>query len=135
MEKELVYNTLQTPDGTIIESKRKHDFVSYIDSITDKMYFIDGGLDYVRSSNNGDEIYLTIYSDQPYETVREFAFRAGFGKDGKEEYKITRFKDMTDNHLNGAIEYVSKITKDSVHYQLLLKEQQYRIDNNIKIDE
>ena len=49
----LVYNALQTPDGTIITSRNRHDYEEYIDA-NGKSYMIDGGLDYVRCSAHGE---------------------------------------------------------------------------------
>ena len=138
MKKELVYNAIQTPDGTILESNSRHDYNQHFDK-NGKLYIIDGGLAYVRRSANGDEISLAIYSDESFDKVRQFAFRTGYGKPGNSDYgtfRITRFKDMTDNHLKGAIEYVRKnVSEENIHYQLLLKELEYRKENNIKINE
>ncbi len=55
----LIYNALRTPDGTVLTSRHRHDYVTHIDK-NGKEYMIDGGLDYVRSSANGDEEYLTV---------------------------------------------------------------------------
>lgn len=53
----LIRNRLQTPDGKILESVHRHDYVSHRDD-NGKLYFLDGGLDYARCSAHGDEIYM-----------------------------------------------------------------------------
>jgi hypothetical protein len=141
--RKIVYNALQTPDGTIIESTGRHDYVEYRDK-NGKTYIIDGGLSYIRSTNHGDERYLTKYADQPHELIRNYAFRTGYGKPGTPEYgtyRLTRIKDMDEDHLDGAIEYVKQRIahdyptsminelEDDEHpfeLQVLLNEKEYR---------
>lgn len=143
--REIVYNALRTPDGTVIESIHHHDYVEHKDK-NGKLYVIDGGLSYVRCSANGDEVLLTKYSDQPHEQIREYAFRTGYGKPGTHDYgtfRVTRIADMDDEYLDNAIEYVkayiSRIDPvlimdldDDEHpfaLQVLLNEKEYRIKN------
>jgi len=38
----LIANALRTPDGTVLESKSRHDYKEYIDA-NGKTYMIDGG--------------------------------------------------------------------------------------------
>ena len=61
---------MKTPDGTILESLHRHDYVTYTDA-NGKEYMLDGGRDYVRCSANGDEEVLTINSDDCHEMIRE----------------------------------------------------------------
>jgi hypothetical protein len=49
MEDNIVYNAIQTPDGTILQSKHRHDYVSYTDK-NGQYYAVDGGLEYVKRS-------------------------------------------------------------------------------------
>ena len=58
--KTLVYNAIRTPDGTVLESRHCHDYVTHVDK-NGKEYILDGGLDYVRRSINGDEVLLQVY--------------------------------------------------------------------------
>jgi len=114
--RKLVYNAIQTPDGTVLESTSRHDYKTHLDA-NGKTYMIDGGLDYVRCSANGDEVSLAKYQDQPHDQIREYAFRSGYGKPGAEDYgtyRITRIADMDDDYLEASIVYVKQAIVDIV---------------------
>lgn len=142
--RKIVYNAIQTPDGTILESTHRHDYKEHIDE-NGKTYIIDGGLDYVRRSNNGDEKVLTKYQDQPHKQIREYAFRSGYGKPGTPDYgtfRITRIANMDDEYLDEAIKYIKNAIYNTNHItslindldddehpfalQILLNEKEYR---------
>ena len=61
----ILSNRMRTPDGTVLESKHRHDYVAYLDA-NGKEYMLDGGLAYVRSSANGDEEMLTVFAEPEY---------------------------------------------------------------------
>lgn len=146
--RKLVYNAIRTPDGTVLESLDRHDFNKYVDK-NGKTYIIDGGLDYIRRSFNGDEEVLAKFEDQPHEEIRNYAFRSGYGKPGADDYgtfRITRIADMDDDYLDNSIEYVKdyilqivKINPDALNsyeddehpfaLQVLLNEKEYRKQN------
>lgn len=129
MKHELIYRALKTPDGTILHSSHRHDYVTHEDK-NGNHYMLDGGLDYCRRSVNGDEEIIEVYADEPFEKVRQYAYRIGYGKPGAEDYgkrRITFFKDMTYEHLKASIEYCNKFKMyTDVHYMLLNREVNYR---------
>lgn len=47
MENNIVYNAIQTPDSTILQSKHRHDYVKHTDK-NGQYYSVDGGLEYLR---------------------------------------------------------------------------------------
>lgn len=55
----ILASILITPDGTELRSRHVHDCVGHNDA-NGKYYMLDGGMDYVRSSYNQDEAYITI---------------------------------------------------------------------------
>jgi hypothetical protein len=124
----IVFNGLKTPDGTILVSRFRHDFVQYKDKLTNKIYCIDGGLDYVRCCRNGDEELITVYSDEDFEKVRQYAYRFNRFLDN-----WVTLKDITDDWLENIIEdYIRKprYFNMSTEYKLLfLKEKLYRAEN------
>jgi hypothetical protein len=104
MEK-LVSNRIRTPDGTILESRHRHDYVTYIDA-NGKEYMVDGGLDYLRRNIHDDAPYeeLSLYCNSDHEAIRE-VFRWGTrGIDGKQPLTWLVLKDMTTDHVEAIIE-------------------------------
>lgn len=143
-----VFNGLITPDGTLLVSSYLHDYKRHTDA-NGKEYMLDGGLEeFYRRSINGDEIIISLFSNSPHIELRQYLGRAGYGKDGKDEYRFTPLDKMTDEHLDATIVYVKKQLNDlaiqtsvgrviSLEWNLKLykKEKQYRNKNNIKINE
>jgi hypothetical protein len=136
-----------TPDGTVLESLHRHDYKDHVDK-NGGYYMIDGGFDYLRtSSEKGGEKIIEVFDDEPFDKVRQYAFRTGYGKPGEHDYGLFRrtfLKDMTDGHLKASMEYVLKAfearpscisIKNTSHYNLLHKEFVYRVENNIEIPE
>lgn len=99
----LVYNALQTPDGTIITSQNRHDYKTYLDA-NGKTYMIDGGLDYVRCSANGDEIYHCVWDDDPYDKIREAVEWGTFGINGDQPLKYLKLCNMETAHIEACLE-------------------------------
>lgn len=105
----IIASMLKTPDGTIIRSYHRHDYKTYIDKITGKEYMIDGGNDYIRSSANGDEIYITIMEDAPYEIFRQFFSWGTRGKDGRQPVQWKPLMSLDTNHIEAILETQTQI--------------------------
>jgi len=105
---EIVYNALRTPDGTLLESKYRHDCQFHLDE-NGKEYMIDGGLDYVRATAHGDEKLITITLDDDHETVREYVQWGTYGPDGNQPLKLVRLKDMDTDHIKAVLETQGQI--------------------------
>jgi len=149
MERKLVYNAIRTPDGKVLESWSRHDYNVYQDA-NGKKYMIDGGLSYHRRSNNGDEVELCVYSDEPFEKVRQFASRAGYGKPNSKDYGVfrrTTYQNMSDEYVANAIRFLKDLEQGmnalhpeggssvAIEIGLLEKEVEYRKEHNIIIKE
>lgn len=132
IQRYIMHNALQTPDGTILVSRDRHDFKQYIDA-NGKTYMIDGGKDYVRSSANGDETYLTVYNTDAHEEVRKYFTWGTFGKNGDQLLQIKTLNTLTDEHIKAIIETQNHIHKDT--YRILNNELKYRDENNEHIKE
>lgn len=129
-----IYSGLKTPDGTILHSSHRHDYVTHLDK-NGKIYMLDGSLDYVRCSGHPDEELISVYSDEPFEKVRQYCYRLGYGKVGAEDYGIFRttfLNKMTDGHLEALMAYCKE---DNPYLPLYKQEIEYRKQYNIKIDE
>lgn len=104
-EPRIVSNRIRTPDGTILESMHRHDYVTYIDA-NGLEYMVDGGLDYLRRIVHDDAPYeeLSVRTDDLHEAIRE-AFKWGTrGKDGKQPLRHVPLKDLTTDHIVAIIE-------------------------------
>ena len=133
----LILNRWRTPDGTILESKNRHDFVKHVDENGDT-YFIDGGTDYIRMSVNDEKMEnLCVFADDDFETVRRNEFRGTF--DDLKMKWIPLYK-LSDKHVVNCIIYNlrhcgKKLNEYNVHTHLYVKEMLYRLEKNICLDE
>ena len=119
----IISNALRTPDGTIIRSRHRHDYVTHTDANGNE-YMIDGGLDYVRSSANGDEEHLSVTLEDPHDKVREYCTWGTYGPNGDQPLTYKKLCDMSDVHINAVLENVSTI-KTSIK-TAMLNELEYR---------
>lgn len=99
----LICNKMKTPDGTILESHFIHEAVYHTDK-NGKKYMTDGGIAYLHRTNNGDEVDLSVYSDDSHNKIRENLTWGSYGKSGKEKFKWILLKDMTTEHIRAVIE-------------------------------
>ena len=130
MSSKLIRNALRTPDGTIIESRNRHDYVAHLDQTTNRKYFIAGGFDYVRSSCWGDEEFMTVYSDESHEVIREnliWGSKAG----------LVRLSEMDTSHIEACLDTVPNMLEqfreamvEELDYRLL-SEEAYIFDDAI----
>lgn len=136
MDKRIILNQIQTPDGTILTSRHVHDYVSYVDK-NGLTYMVDGGNDYLRRIIHVDQPYveLSLYEDTSFEEIRKYYSRGGRGKDGNEPLKYVPLCEMGNEWLENCISYNNKITSsDCFPNKMYRKELEYRKTNNIKID-
>ena len=98
----LIYNAIRTPDGTILESNHRHDYNTYVDA-NGKTYIIDGGHDYIRSSDNGDEVSLAVYLEDGHDKVRKVMKWGTRGKGGKQPLRFIQLKDMESSHIEACL--------------------------------
>lgn len=110
-EARIVCNRIRTPDGTILESMHRHDYVTYIDA-NGKEYMVDGGLEYLRRNIHDDAPYqeLSVYSDAPHDLISEVFKWGTRGKDGKQPLTYVPLKDLTTNHIEAILETQTHIS-------------------------
>ena len=122
---QIVYNALQTPDGTIIVSRHRHDYVTHEDK-NGKHYMVDGGTDYLRRSINHDQIDLSLYLTDDYTKIRE-VFVWGRNYDANmnrlPQTEWVALKDLDDGHLDALCSYEPA---GELRRLLFIKEKQYR---------
>lgn len=132
--KNLLCNSLTTPDGTVLHSYHRHDYKEHIDSVTGELYIIDGGLEYLRTSiNTVPATYTTIYTDDPHDIIRETFVWGTYGKKGDQPLKYVTLMELTDNHIDAIIE-TQKNLRDYIK-QVFLNEIEYRKFYDLRVDE
>lgn len=124
-EARIVSNRIRTPDGTILESMHRHDYVTYVDA-NGKEYMVDGGLDYLRRNVHDDAPYeeLSVYTDDLHIEIRN-VFRWGTrGKDGRQPLTYVPLKDLTTEHIEAILdtqthiqEHIRKIFLDELSFR------------------
>ena len=100
--KKLIVNKWKTPDGTILWSKHRHDYVCHLD-LNGEYYFVDGGNDYIRTSINKEKaISLCIYDDGTFECHRNNIYwGTNYNSNGEliPKTKYIPIRDLTDDHI------------------------------------
>ena len=129
-DRQIVYNGVQClACGQLIESTFRHDY-KVCDCPNRAM--VAGGLSYLRTSGLSMDFVrpITYYLDDPFETVRKFAFRLNM------EGKAVRLYKMSNNWLDNAIEdMMERNYGPAWHLQLLIAEKQFRFENEIYVEE
>jgi hypothetical protein len=109
MEKEkfLILNRWRTPDGTILTSIYRHEYVEHTDK-NGEYYFVDGGTDYIRMSVNNEKMTdMCVYSDSPFDEIRRIMVRGTFSEDNKPIF--IPLCNMSNPHLENCIIYYSNL--------------------------
>lgn len=126
----LLRNAIQTPDGTILESHHRHDYKTHLDTLTNKLYGVDGGLAYIRHIGDiQDCIDLSVESDD-HEVIRTHLTWETYGKSGKNPPKVVPVCELSNNHIEAII---TTQTISEKFLTVLLEEIKYRNTHDINI--
>lgn len=102
----IIRNRIRTPDGTILESRHRHDYVSYTDA-NGETYMTDGGTSYFRRSMNSEPYEdLSVTLEDGHELVRWNLLWGTYGKDGKQPLKLVCLADMDTDHIQACLDNV-----------------------------
>ena len=95
----IIRNAVKFQDGTIIESRHRHDFKCYAGLC------VDGGLDYIRRVGTAEMPVedISVYTDSPGEDIREGFSWGSYGKNGDEPLHHIKLKDMTTSHIEAIL--------------------------------
>lgn len=133
-EPKLLANRIITPDGTMLQSKHVHDYVTHIDA-NGKEYMNDGGLAYCRRNEHDDAPYkeASVYDIDPHEVIRD-AFHWGTrGKDGRQPVQFKPISSLSNKHIHNII-----MTQTHVPDHIgnaFVNEELYRRDHGICIED
>lgn len=131
LKSEIISNRIRTPDGTLLESKSIHDYVSYKD-MNGNTYAVDGGKEYLsRSFDVHDYEECSVTLADKFELIRETMLWGTYGKDGKQKLTHKKLSELSDEHIKAILETQKHISEK---YKIcFINELQYRVANKIKI--
>lgn len=119
----VIANIVVTPDGTILQSFHRHDYKIHSDK-NGNMYMVDGGVDYFRRSNNGDEKCYQVTDESDFNEIRECYMWGSYGKDGKGILKTLPLSQLETDHIKAIIKTQKHLPKWSV--DIFKKELKFR---------
>ena len=105
MSKQILRNALRTPDGTILESRHRHDYKEYEDA-NGWVYVVDGGLDYLRRTVNksAPAVDLSLTEEDPHFFLRDYVTWGTYGKEGDQPLSYVTIAEMSDGHLQAVLD-------------------------------
>jgi hypothetical protein len=101
----ILLNRIRCPDGTILTSWYRHDYVTHVDE-NGFEYMVDGGTSYLRRNIVEDHPYeeLSVYWSEDHSANRELVTWGTYGKNGDQPFKRVFLKDMSTNHIHAVID-------------------------------
>ena len=129
-ERQLIYSAWKTPDGTILQSRHRHDYCEHFDAVSKEWYILDGGTDYIRCSvNEVPPEDLTLYADDPHEKIREVFVWKSYGKNfSQPEGVYTLLKDLSCEHIEAILETQTHLPEYML--EMFRNEQTFRKENS-----
>ena len=140
MTDEIILNRIQCNACLeIITSYHRHDYRTCKCGLVS----VDGGRAYLKRSYKsldaeGGRPYtdLSVPSSADFESIRWYLMRGSRGKKGDQPLTYLPLAEISDSYLVNLIAYQEdNMYTDSIDYKYQLMERQYRIDNNIVIEE
>jgi len=125
-DRQLLVNSIITPDGTVLTSRYRHDYVTHIDKNGEE-YMVDGGLDYERCNiNKIPAIDNYVYTDDPHELIRNKVAWGTYGKGGAENLHYVLLREMSTGHIKAVLEILNVLPRLRV---ALNNELTYRMEH------
>ncbi len=123
----IIYNAIQTPDGTIIRSIHGHDYVEHTDA-NGHTYAVDGGMQYLRRVTSvGAPAYLEQSLDSKdcaHDIVRDFTVWGTRGKDGMQPLTYVPIKALDTEHIQAILATQQQIRTELK--DIFINELEYR---------
>jgi len=124
-ETRLLLNRIKTPDGTILTSYNRHDYLTHKDTITKEVLMVDGGNDYARR-HVGTYEELSVYDNGSHLTRRSALHWGTRGKDNKQPLTYKPIKDLDSDHIEAILRTQTQLSE---FYKEVFKEElKYRFD-------
>ena len=99
----VIFSRVQTPDGTVIWSRYRHDMQCHTDA-NGTEYCLDGGPCYRKISVLGEGSVsdlkdVSLTSESPHSDLRFVKFWGTRGPKGNEKLRVISASEMSDDHL------------------------------------
>jgi hypothetical protein len=123
----ILKNAIQTPDGTILQSYHIHDFKSHIDTVTNHVYSVDGGTQYLRRGGPPGYKELFVHDDGNHETRRNnLHWGKNYDKNNNRlpETEWVLIKDLDTDHIKAILELYAE--RESIFMDIMRDELNYR---------
>lgn len=134
-ERVLLVSRIRTPDGTVLTSSFVHDYAEHLDA-NGEIYFVDGGNVYQRTSVNRIPFEdVSVYTDSPFDEIRELFKRGTFDRDGRRIWKP--ICECSDKHLENILTYNKEHCPNAPEWysDIIKKEQEYRKEHGISVED
>ena len=129
----ILVNKIQTPDGTILESKHRHDYKVYKDKNGEE-YMVDGGTSYLRRNINIEPyIELSIIDNGTHKLRRQYlTWGNNYDKDMKRlpETVYTPIMNMTSEHIQAILDN-NYVENNKFYKELFEEELKFRIRESV----
>ena len=131
---QIVLNAIKTPDGTVLMSHHRHDYVTYTDKTNGLEYMVDGGHEYLRRNVHEGDPYeeVSVTDSAPFEQIRESLHWGNRGKDNRQPLMYVPISKMADDHIQAILDL--KMGAEWVQ-STMREELSYRKENNISVAE
>ena len=135
MEKQIILNRVQCREcGEVLTSYNRHDYKTC--GCTNET-MVDGGTDYQRYGGLNLDLVdtsSTIYLSDDHAMNRSAAHWGNRGKDGRSPLSYKSIADMSNTHIDNIIKDMGGKIIPWME-EIMKKEIEYRITNNITIDD
>ena len=130
----LVANRIRTPDGTILQSMHRRDYVCHTDA-NGGVYCVDGGIAYTkRNFTQYDYTDANVYLDDPYEEVRSAFHWGSFRNEDRLVHSYVPLKDLEREHILAILQTQTHITKwMRVMFKYELKYRRALLNESVEI--
>lgn len=120
----IICNAIRTPDGTVLRSFSRHDYVSHKDA-NGNTYAVDGGVSYIRRVGSMDFTELSVDSkDVSHEVARTLMVWGTRGKGGVNPLKYVPIAELDTDHIEAILATQWQISEELK--QLFNNEINYR---------
>jgi hypothetical protein len=131
-EAKILRNAIITPDGTYLRSYSRHDYKEYVDSLTNELYIVDGGTEYIRRSvNKIPAENLTVTMDSPFELKRCAFVWGSYGKHQDQPLHYIHLCDLATDHICAILRTQRSVWGTYVE-DLLRQELAYRGEKEVQ---